>query len=147
MMLIVLDKDPIVAAKKVPESIRHKQLLELMQMLSCVVDFGFKQIPQGKEIKEWITKNKVWISRYAETLFSLFYVTAKNAKKQTVIKYKCLLDLLWYECMGKECEQPTTAILRYVKGYECKYPTNTELPIDIAIEIYTDYVHNFKRWE
>ena len=33
MMLLVLDKNPYTAATKVPEGIRHKQLLELMQML------------------------------------------------------------------------------------------------------------------
>lgn len=46
MMLIVLDKNPIEAVKKVPESIKHKQLLELMQMLSCVVGFGYEKLPQ-----------------------------------------------------------------------------------------------------
>lgn len=81
MMLIILDKDPVKAAESLPESIRHKQLLELMQMLSFVVNFGYDKIPQGKKIKEWISDNKVWVCRYTEVLFNLFCATAKNPKK------------------------------------------------------------------
>ena len=57
-MLLVLSKNPHDAALKIPSRLKHKQLLELMQMISCVVDFGYRQLPQGKKIKEWIEKHK-----------------------------------------------------------------------------------------
>lgn len=145
-MLIVLDANPIKAAEKMPESICYKQLLELMQMLSFVVNFGYDKIPQGKEIKEWISNNKIWVYEYTEALFSFFCTTVKNPKKQTLIKYKCLLDLLKCECENEKYKKPTTAILRYKDGYECKYPTNTELPIEECINIYQDYT-KWKGWQ
>lgn len=135
MMLIVLDKDPIGAALLLPTSIRHKQLLELMQMLSCIVGFGYDKLSQGKEIKKWISNNKEWVWLYADRLFSFY----KNPKKQTIIKYKCLLDLLECASEGEEYKKPTTAILHYKEGYSCKYPTNTELPIDECVREYEKY--------
>ena len=145
MMLIILDKDPIKAAEKIPDSIRHKQLLELMQMLSCVVGFGYEKLPQGKKIKEWISKYKKWVYYYAETIYE--YLDWKQSlKKTTRIKYRCLLDLLWCECENEKYVKPTTAILRYKEGYECKYPTNTELPIEECIREYEKYVE-WKGWE
>lgn len=69
----------------------------------------------------------------------------KIQKKQTLIKYKCLLDLLSCECEGEEYEQPSTAVLRYKEDYKCKYPTNAKLPIDIATKEYAKYV-DWKGW-
>ena len=147
MMLIVLDKDPIEAARKVPASIRHKQLLELMQMLSCVVGFGYEKIPQGKKIKAWISNYKLWVLDYVVTLYELFCETAKNPKEETIIKYHCLIDLFYYQCTGGKYVEPTTAILRYVKEYDgTSYPTDTELPIEECIREYEKYVE-WKRWE
>ena len=37
-MLIILDANPIKVAGKIPKSMIHKQFLELMQMLSCIVN-------------------------------------------------------------------------------------------------------------
>ena len=68
MMLLVLDKNPHIAAEKVPKGIRHKQLLELFQMLSDVLHFGYARIPTGKKLKEWIGKNKEWVLVYAKVL-------------------------------------------------------------------------------
>lgn len=144
MMLIILDKDPVEAATILPKSIRHKQLLELMQMLSCVLNFGYDKLSNGKAIKDWISRNKSWVYLYAKTLYDLFVATAKNPKKETKIKYKCLLDLLLCEC-EVNYEQPTTAVLRYKEGYKCKYPTDTELPIEECVEIYKDYAQ-WKGW-
>ena len=142
MMFLILDKNPTEAALSVPESYKHKQLLELMQMLSCVVDFGYDKIPQGKEIKAWISKNKLWVYTYAKVLMQDL-----NLKRSTKIKYKCLLDLLYEECKDIEGSVPLvvpnikTAIFRYVKEYEdTEYPTNTELPIDIAVKEYEKYL-------
>lgn len=147
MMLIVLDKDPMESARKVPASIRHKQLLELMQMLSCVVNFGYDKIPQGKKIKEWISNYKLWVLDYVVTLYELFCETAKNPKEETIIKYHCLVDLLYCQCVGQKYIEPTTAIFRYVKEYKnTSYPTNTELPIDECISEYKKYVE-WKGWK
>lgn len=137
MMLIVLDIDPIEAGHKVPASIRHKQLLELMQMLSCVVEFGYDKLSQGKDIKKWISNNKEWVWWYAMSLYNDYIVYSKP-KEETKIKYKCLMDLL--KCQWKEFKQPTTAIFRYVKEYNGTfYPTNTELPIEECIREYEKY--------
>ena len=142
MMLLVLDKNPTEAALSVPEPYKHKQLLELMQMLSHVVDFGYDKIPQGKEIKEWISKNKLWVYTYAKVLMHDL-----NLKRSTKIKYKCLLDLLYEECKDIEESMPLvvpnaeTAVFRYVKEYKgTEYPTNTELPIDVAVKEYEKYL-------
>lgn len=145
MMLIVLDKNPITAARKIPDGIRHKALLELMQMLSCVVGFGYHKIPQGKRIKEWISNNKVWVWNYATTMY-FDYIVYSKPKEETIIKYKCLLDLLkcqWWN--QQEYKKPATAIFRYVKEYKgTSYPTDSALPIDIAVEEYQKYL-NFKK--
>lgn len=142
MMLLVLDKNPTEAALSVPQELRHKQLLELMQMLSCVVDFGYDKIPQGRELKAWICKNKLWVYTYAKVLMQDL-----NLKRSTQIKYKCLLDLLYEECRDIEESMPLvipnahTAVFRYVKEYKgTKYSTNTELPINIAVEEYEKYL-------
>lgn len=145
MMLIILDKDPIKAARKVPASIRHKQLLELMQMLSCIVEFGYDRLPQGKDIKIWISNNKNWVWWYVRALYEDYIVYSKP-KLETKIKYRCLTDLLECASRNEEYIEPTTAILRYKKGYECKYPTNTELPIDECIREYEKYLA-WKGWK
>lgn len=146
MFLIILDKNPTEAAYKVPEKYKHKQLLELMQMLSCVVDFGYKQLPNGKEIKAWINKNKLWVYTYAKVLMQ-----EVNLKRSTQIKYKCLLDLLEESCKDFDewysiIPNAETAVFRYKEEYSkfTKYKTNTELPISIAIEEYERYI-NWKK--
>lgn len=87
MMLLVLHENPYEAAIRVPKQYKHKQLLELMQMISCIVDFGYKQLPAGKKIKEWIVKNIDWTYVYAKTLFQ---DKDLNLKEETKIKYKCI---------------------------------------------------------
>ena len=147
MMLLVLDKNPTEAAMKVPKGIRHKQLLELMQMLSDVLHFGYARIPTGKKLKEWIGKNKEWVLVYAKVLRNNL-----NLTRETLIKYNCLLDLLEESCRDIEGKMTLivpnleTAIFRYVKEYEefTEYSTNAELPIEIAIKEYEKYVE-FKK--
>ena len=151
MMLLVLDKNPRDAAMKVPQKLKHKQLLELMQMISCVVDFGYKQIPQGKEIKDWISRNKAWTYAYAKIL-----AQGLNLKPETRIKYECLNSLLYEECRDIDglpnvvIPNARTAIFRYVKEYDgnTKYPTGSELPINVAVEEYEKYM-NWKgnKWQ
>ena len=151
MMLLILDKNPYTAAMKVPKGIRHKQLLELMQMISCVVNFGYARIPTGKKLKEWIGKNKEWVLVYAKVLGNNL-----NLSKETVIKYNCLLDLLEESCRDIEGKMALivpnlkTAVFRYVKEYEefTEYSTNAELPIEIAIKEYEKYVEFKKdKWD
>ena len=138
MMLLILDENPSDAARKIPDRLKHKQLLELMQMISCIVDFGYDKIPQGKAIKEWITKNIDWTYVYAKTLVEKQYM---SLKEETRIKYQCLLDLLILRCKYVIVPNAKTAIFRYVKEYEdTEYPTNAELPIDVAIKEYKKYL-------
>ena len=143
MMLLILDENPSDAARKVPDRLKHKQLLELMQMISCIVDFGYDKILQGNAIKEWIMKNIDWTYVYAKTLVEKQYM---NLKEETRIKYQCLLDLLILRCKYVIVPNLKTAIFRYVKEYEefTEYSTNTELPIETAIKEYEKYVE-FKK--
>ena len=140
-MLLILDENPTEAALSVPKTLQHKQLLELMQMLSHILDFGYEKLPQGRDLKAWIRKNKLWTYTYAKVLMHDL-----NLKKSTKIKYKCLLDLLEESCRDlDECPlvvpNATTAVFRYVKEYKgTEYPTNSELPIDVAVKEYRRYL-------
>ena len=139
MFLIVLDKNPYEAAMKIPDYYKHKQLLELMQMLSCVVNFGYKQLPQGKEIKQWIEKHPGWIFVFAKALLSRLKLA-----EETRVKYQCLLDLLWIIKCNKFLTVPNaeTAIWRYKEEYSnyTGYESNIELPIMGAIKEYEKYM-------
>ena len=138
MFLIILDSNPTNAALKIPKKYKHKQLLELMQMISCGVDFGYKQLPTGKEIKAWINKNSYWVYTFAKVLMSQV-----NLKEETKIKYNCLLDLLYLKT-GRGIIVPniTTGIFRYKKEYaeNTTYKTNSELPVEIVIKEYEKYI-------
>lgn len=59
MMLLILDKNPILAANLVPSKLKFKQLLELSQLIcSAGISGVYKKIPQGKEIQNWKDANK-----------------------------------------------------------------------------------------
>lgn len=138
MFLLILDANPTEAALKVPKRYKHKQLLELMQMISCVVDFGYKQLPTGKEVKAWISKNSYWVYTFAKVL-----MRQVNLKEETKIKYNCLLDLLYLKTeRGIIVPNITTAIFRYKKEYaeSTTYKTNSELPVEIVIKEYEKYI-------
>lgn len=144
MFLLVLSSNPVEAAMLVPKRYQHKQLLELMQMLSCVVNFGYEKLPNGKEIKKWIEKNPDWTYMYAKILMQNV-----NLTEETKIKYKCLIDLLNLKCPKRLCvPNATTAIFRYVKEYAefTEYNSNSELPIDVAIEEYRKYIIKKEEW-
>ena len=141
MMLLVLHENPYEAACLVPKEYKHKQLLELTQMISCIVDFGYKQLPTGKKIKEWIVKNIDWTYVYAKTLFQ---DKDLNLKEETKTKYKCLIDLLGLKGRYIKVPNATTAIWRYSKEYSSDYPTNSELDIDLVCELYKKYLREFK---
>ena len=143
MMLIVLDKNPIIAAQLVPDRIKFKQLLELCQMIcSCGYSDIYKLVKQGKNIQEWIKKNNTWVKSYAKTLLDW-------CKENINLKFKTYNDLkniissmpvsLWVLPIR-------TSIFRYVKEYDdTSYPSDSELPIDIAVAEYKKYVE-WKGW-
>ncbi len=143
MMLIVLEKNPVKAAQKVPDKIKFKQLLELCQMLcSCGYCDIYKKVNQGKAIQEWIKRNITWVKVYAETLLHW-------CKENINIKYKTVLDMnkiicslpvvYWYL-------NPETAVFRYNKNYtNTNYKSDEELKIDDAIEEYKKYME-WKKW-
>lgn len=141
MMLLVLHENPYEAAIRVPKQYKHEQLLELMHMISCIVDFGYKQLLTGKKIKEWIAKNIGWTYVYAKTLFQDKNL---NLKEETKIKYKCLLDLLLLKGGTRIVPNAKTAIWRYSKEYSSEYPTNSELDIDLVCKLYKTYLCEFK---
>ncbi len=138
MFFIILDSNPTNAALKIPKKYKHKQLLELMQMISCVVDFGYEKLPTGKEIKAWINKNSYWVYTFAKVL-----MRQVNLKEETRIKYNCLLDLLYLKTeRGITVPNITTGIFRYKKEYaeNTTYETNSELPVEIVIKEYEKYI-------
>lgn len=138
MFFIILDKNPANAALKIPKKYKHKQLLELMQTISCVVDFGYEKLPTGKEIKAWISKNSCWVYTFAKVL-----MRQVNLKEETKIKYNCLLDLLYLKTeRGIIVPNITTAVFRYKKEYaeNTTYKTNSELPVEIVIKEYEKYI-------
>ena len=109
-----------------------------MQMLSCVVDFGYEKLPTGKEIKAWINKNSYWVYTFAKVL-----MRQVNLKEETKIKYNCLLDLLYLKT-ERSIIVPNikTAVFRYKKEYaeNTTYKTNSELPVEIVIKEYEKYI-------
>ena len=140
MMLLILDSNPTDAGYAIPERIRHKQLLELMQMFSCVVDFGYKQIPQGKELKEWISRHTAWCYAFAKHL--MFLLPYSKLSEETKNKYQCILELLRLKDQRTVIPNLKTAIFRYSSDYKgnTEYESNTELPIGVAIQEYKKYM-------
>lgn len=144
MMLIVLDKNPVIAADLVPDKIKLKQLLELCQMVcSCGYSDIYKKVKQGKNIQEWIKKNHTWVKCYAKTLFDWCKENRKLTNKtcndisQIIISMPVLFWVLPIR----------TAVFRYSKEYKnTSYPTDSELPIDVAVAEYNKYV-DWKGWK
>lgn len=146
MMLIILDKDPYIAANLVPDKIKFKQLLELGQLIcSAGISSVYKPIKQGVKLQEWVNddKNIVWVLKFFSELKKLCYYKLKlNLKYETKLKIETLQCHLINEIYDRNIKRftpITTAILRYKEGYECKYPTNTELPIEECISEYEKY--------
>lgn len=146
MFLLILDKNPYKAAELIPDRLKFKQLLELTQLLaSCGITNQVKPIKQGKQICEWIKRNEniyfVYIF-YSELL--TWCESHIKMLPNTFIKFLCTRDFLWKE--ADKCRTPNepikTAIFRYVKEYAefTEYESNSELPIEIAIEEYRKYV-------
>lgn len=145
MMLIVLDKNPEIAANKVPNKIKFKQLLELCQMI-CSVGYSdiYKNVRQGKKIQEWIKQNPSWVKTYGLCLNAYCLENIKMSDKTMSDLFQILASI------PEDCNLNTTiksAIFRYVKEYKnTPFATDSELPIDVAVEEYKKYVE-WKGWE
>ena len=140
MFLLVLDKNPVMAAQLVPDKLKFKQLIELAQLVcSCGISNVYKPIKQGKELQKWIKQNPKWTYRY---LKELYYWCLKNINitNKTALDMYNILHTMF--CLGfyKVTRTPKTAIFRYSKCYQIDIPTNTELPINECIEEYKKYV-------
>lgn len=149
MMLIICDKTPQKAVDYLVEHTNKnfcfKQLIELSQLLSgCGITDKMKPIKAGKEIKYWIKRNPRWVFSYFQELW-MWSRANINLKQETDVKlYGILKDLNDYaEAYKTNCgDKPiTTAIWRYSKEYEREYESNSELPIDIAVEQYKKYLN------
>ena len=142
MFLLILDKNPYEAAKLVPDRLKFKQLLELGQLIcSAGISDVFKPIKQGKELQEWVKNNRAWIYWFAIFLYD-YCLNNLNLKAETIMKIKEIIrDLHNSTDITKETEYPKTAIFRYVKEYAefTEYESNSELPIDIAVNEYKKY--------
>lgn len=138
MMLIICSKIPSEAARLVPNRLKFKQLLELCQMIcSCGYSDIYKKIPQGKKIQEWIKRNPSWVKTYGLCL-NAYCLDNINMSDKTMSDIFQILTSIPDDCnLYMEIE---TAVFRYSKEYNNKYPTDSELPIDIAIEEYKKYM-------
>lgn len=143
MFLLVLDKNPIKSAELVPDKIKLKQLIELCQLIcSAGISDVYKPIKQGKELQEWVRKNKGWCYHCFSSLLSYSNIYGK-IKVKTYFKLATIRnDLKNSTILIPSDFYVGTAIFRYSKDYECmtKYKTNTELPIDECIKEYKKYV-------
>lgn len=141
MMLIILDKDPEESAKLLPDKIKFKQLIELCQLVcSAGISSVYKSIPQGKELQEWVVKNKMWTYRYMRTLW-FWSILHLNVKPKTLLDTYKIKEDLWNQVRGKKrITYPKSAIFRYSKQYESNIPSKTELPLNDCIQEYKKYV-------
>ncbi len=141
MFLLVLDKNPIKSAKLVPDKIKFKQLLELCQLIcSAGISDVYKPIKQGKELQEWVSKNKGWCYHYFSSLLNYSAIYTK-LKAETYFKLAAIRnDLRNSTILNFNDFYVGTAIFRYSKDYKCNIPTNTELRIDECIKEYKKYV-------
>lgn len=169
MMLIITSPNPQLACDWLVENTNKnfcfKQLLELGQLIcSAGISDVYKPIKQGKELQEFCKEHIEWIYYYYENL----YVWCKNNVKLQARTKTRLSEIrvdIFLKCdiykkkqkvinsghrFGFEIELApirydlTTAIWRYSKEYESEYPTNSELPIDAAVEEYRKYIENYK---
>lgn len=153
MMLIICDKSPDKAVDWLVENTNKnfcfKQLLELGQLVcSCEISNVYKKINQGKSIQEWIKRNKLWTLRFYNHLFFFWCLCYIHAKPKTFCDLDKIRNDLWDNTEHrKRINYPKSAIFRYKQGYESEYTTNSELPIDIACELYKKYFWSSKDLE
>ena len=138
MFLLVLDKDPIISAEKIPDKIKFKQLIELGQLV-CSAGYSnvYKKINQGKELQNWIQRNYVWVKQYMLALYSLCQEVI-HMSRETRTKILDIISSIPYET--HKDKDPETAIFRYSKDYKSIFPSNYEITIENAIEEYKKYI-------
>lgn len=142
MMLIILDKNPAKAVDLLPKKIRFKQLLELAQMISTITRSVYKPIKQGKAIREWIVKNDFYVKLYYLRLYQWCEYNINMSEKTK----NDLMEIYFSFTTYKKNYKIKSAIFRYNKNYKTKYLTDSELPINMAINEYKKYV-NWKGWK
>ena len=54
-------------------------------MISCVVKFGYKNLPTGEKLKEWIQEHSAWVYTYAKCLY--MQVFDLQLEEETRVKY------------------------------------------------------------
>ena len=144
MFLLVLDKNPCMAASFVPNRLKFKQLLELCQLISSteITDI-MNPIKQGKEIQKWILKNPCFVLGYFHVLFNWCKENIK-LNLETQVKLTVIEDDIerYIFAQNKKDYNIQNAIFRYVKEYTefTEYESNSELPIDVAVEEYKKYI-------
>lgn len=118
-----------------------KSLLELGQLVcSCGISNVFKPVRQGKELQDWILKNPEFVERFYRELYKWCFINI-NYKKETDIKLITIWkDILHYISNYRVDYTPSTIVFRYKKGYNSKYKSNIELPIEIGIQEYRKYI-------
>ena len=140
MFLLILDKNPYRAAELVPDRLKFKQLLELGQLIcSAGISDVYKKIYQGKDLQKWIKLNPIWVLSYYSSLLTWCILHIK-LKKETFEKFRDIMCDLYNNFKTQEKSEIKTAIFRYIKKYtETEYKSNSELPIDIAVNEYKKY--------
>lgn len=149
MMLIVAEKDPYKNAKYIAErtnkNFLFKSLLELAQLIcSCGISSVYKPVNRGKEIQAWILKNKLWVYRYYRQLWYYCMSKINLQSKTTLDLYNIENDLFDSIEKKKRIVYPKTCIFRYKKGYNSKYESNSELPLEEGIKENRKYIEEFK---
>ena len=151
MMLFITDKVPQKNFQYIIENTNKnfvfKSLLELAQLIcSCGYSNVYKKVNQGKELKEWIKKNKLWTYRYYNCLWFWCAGHIKLKPKTLCDLYKIKDDLYNNIEHKKRITYPKTAVFRYKEGYISEYRTNSELPIKEAVKEYRKYLNwKFKK--
>ena len=145
MMLFVLNKVPNRSFQYLVDNSNKnfifKSLLELAQLIcSCGYSNIYKSVKQGKELQEWIKKNEEWTFRYYSCLW--FWCASHIKMKNKTLYDTYMIKSNFYDKIKhrKRISYPKTAVFRFKKDYKCKYKTNTELPIQEAVEQYRKYL-------
>ena len=125
-------------SKILPTIVSRCQVISLKEfMIKDLVDYLMKN--NVAEDDAWLISK---ISNNAEKNLEIVnHEQYKTLKEETRIKYQALLDLLILKCKYIIVPNAKTAIFRYVKEYEGNtvYNTDTELPIEVAIDEYKKY--------
>ena len=146
MMLIITSVNPYMASEYLIDNTNKnfcfKSLLEIAQLISsCGISSVYREVKQGKMLKEWIKQNISWVYRFYCSLF-LWCLKNINLKDKTKKDLLQIENDLFNHLDGNLI--PKTAIWRYSKEYESEYPTNSELDIDLVCELYKTYLREFK---